>query len=229
VHSVSVGQDLAAAARRVECPVIPIGIHASDFGDLANGKGWRKSRGIGDNELLVTSVARLAPSKDPLSFVRVAANITALRSDVRFVLVGDGSEKAAVLAAATEARLGDRLLVVGHEADIAAVLSASDVFLSTSTYEGFGIAILEAMASSTPVVATSVGGVPEVVASGTTGSLERAGDTAALTTAVLRLLDSEDMRLQMGSAGRARVVELFDAGMMARRYEDLYEAITSVT
>ena len=189
------------------------------------GTVWRQSRAIRDDELLVTYVARLVPSKDPLQFVGVAADVTDQHSRARFVLVGDGPERAAILAAAAERGLGDRLLIVGQEADLAGVLAASDVFLSTSTYEGFGIAMLEAMASATPVVATSVGGVPELVISGTTGLLVAPGDKDGLVSAVLKLLRDEDARLRMGSAARARAAELFDASRMTASYEHLYESI----
>jgi glycosyltransferase involved in cell wall biosynthesis len=127
-----------------------------------------------------------------------------------------------VLALAAERRLGDRLLIVGHEAELAGVLSATDIFLSTSAYEGFGMAILEAMASSVPVVATSVGGVPYLVVSGTTGILVAPEDTNGLVAAVLKLVDAESLRVSMGTAGHARAAEFFGANRMIAAYEDLY-------
>jgi glycosyltransferase involved in cell wall biosynthesis len=227
VHSRSVGCDLATSARlAVETVnIIPIGVNIADFGDVSSGRAWRDAHDIPADDLLVTYVARLVPSKEPVLFVETAVAVTRQCSQARFVLVGDGPERAAVEAAADESGIADRLLVAGSEPDLAPVLAASDVFLSTSSYEGFGIAIVEAMASSLPVVATSVGGVPELVVPGQTGELVPPGDVAGLVTAVLDLLVHDSARRRMGAAGRARVLERFDATRMTAAYEDLYESV----
>lgn len=227
VHSASVGRDLMAVAPHSagSLHIIPIGITTSEFGDAARGVAWRRDRHIDQAESVVTYVARLVPSKNPQLFVQVAAEVTALRPRVRFVLAGNGPEKAAVMEEAERLGLSDRLLVVGQEPDLSGVLAATDVFLSTSAYEGFGIAILEAMASSTPVVARAVGGIPELVDPGTTGVLVPADDAGELVAAVVGLIDDDGARLRMGLAARARAVELFDARRMTEKYESLYQAL----
>ena len=231
VHSRSVGRELAAADRLDPAGVvrIPIGIEQSGYGDVARGMSWRRSRGIAADEPVVTYIARLVRSKNPLLFVQVAADVLAARPGARFVLVGDGPERNAVAAEAGRLSTGDRLLLAGHEHDLAAVLAGTDVFLSTSDYEGFGIAILEAMASAVPVVSTAVGGTDELIVTGETGLVAEPGDTEGLVRATLALLDDPATRRRMGDAGRTRAATLFDARTMVAAYEQLYERMASPT
>jgi glycosyltransferase involved in cell wall biosynthesis len=124
---------------------------------------------------------------------------------------------------ALEAGIGTRLRIVGSEPDLEGLLAASDVFVSTSRYEGFGMAILEALASSTAVVATDVGATKELVTNGLTGLLVSPGDERALEEAVVALLGDPDMRLRLATAGSRSARENYDLSTMVRRYEAMYD------
>jgi len=103
-------------------------------------------------------------------------------------------------------------------------LAMSDVFLLPSETESFGLAALEAMASSVPVVATNVGGLPEVVDHGKTGYLERVGDTAAMAKDVLEILTTPGLRLEMGRQARAKA-EQFEMSAIGNQYLELYQKL----
>lgn len=224
VHSTSVRDDVVSAAGIAEERVekIPIGIDIASFDRPEAGTAWRRVHGIGTDELVVSYVARLVPSKNVELFLRVAAACSD-RAGTRFVVVGEGPERERLQALSATLGVGDRVLFTGLVADLAGVLGASDVFLSTSDYEGFGIAILEAMAARTAVVATEVGGTADLVISGQTGFLVGRGDLEHLAGSLRLLLDDARMRSQMADAGHARARAEFDVGRMVARYTDLYE------
>ena len=140
------------------------------------------------------------------------------------VLVGDGPERPALESAAA---LGDgRVVFTGERADARRLLPAFDVAVVPSIErEGFGLAALEAMDAGLPVVASRVGGLPEVVQDERTGLLVPPGDDAALAAAIERLLMRPHERDAFGALGRGRVESLFRAAPMTRRVEGLYEEI----
>jgi glycosyltransferase involved in cell wall biosynthesis len=140
---------------------------------------------------------------------RLAAEGVALR----YVFCGDGSEHAALRAAA--ASLGDRVVFAGFQREVAACLEAADVVALPSLHEGLGVAALEAMAAGRPVVASRVGGLGEVVVDGVTGLLVPAGDATALARALARLARDAGLRVRLGRAGRERVLAGYTAARMA--------------
>jgi glycosyltransferase involved in cell wall biosynthesis len=165
-------------------------------------------------------VGRLVPRKGPMELIAAAPAIRAARPDARIVIVGDdpyntdeeeAPEYAAAVRAATEA---DH---VGRVRSAAGILHHLDVLVLPSRQEPFGTVVAEAMAVGTPVVATRVDGLPELVQDGVTGALVAPGDPAALTEAVLRVLDQRDA---MGAAARA-VAQRFGADAYADRVEGL--------
>jgi glycosyltransferase involved in cell wall biosynthesis len=120
-----------------------------------------------------------------------------------------------------------RVHFVGHQEDILPWLAALDVFVLSSDWEGMSNALLEAMAAGLPVVATAVGGTPEVVVDGVTGLLVPPHDPISLAEAIVRLLDAPDLRRQMGQAGRERVKKRFTVERMVEQTQTLYEHILS--
>jgi glycosyltransferase involved in cell wall biosynthesis len=165
--------------------------------------------GFGPGVAVVGYVGRLSEEKHPRLFVRAAARVREARPDVRFVMVGDGPLRPALEAEARELGLDNRVRFAGERHDTPAVHRSLDVLLLTSWHEGTPLAVLEAMACGVPVVASDVGGVPELVRSGTTGLLFGAGDEAAAAAHVLALLQDEEGRRRMGRAGRVRAVTEF--------------------
>jgi glycosyltransferase involved in cell wall biosynthesis len=112
----------------------------------------------------------------------------------------------------------------GTRRDIPRILPVLDVFVLPSLYEGFGIAILEAMAAGKPVVATTVGGIPEFVVQGETGLLVEPGNAEALVEAIGCLLSDRERARQMGIRGRERVLAGYQISTVVRRHEQVYEA-----
>jgi N-acetyl-alpha-D-glucosaminyl L-malate synthase BshA len=141
------------------------------------------------------------------------------------VLIGDGPERTRVEAAAHAAGVADAVCFLGKQLDFVEVLQASDIFLMPSASESFGLAALEAMSCGVPVVASDVGGLPEVVGDGDAGLLCAVGDVEAMAAAALALLGDEARRARMGERARARVLERYRRAPIVARYEDCYRRL----
>jgi sugar transferase (PEP-CTERM/EpsH1 system associated) len=172
----------------------------------------------------VGCVARLAAVKDHATLLRAFAIVRRERPDAHLTLVGDGPERAALAAESARLGLDGAVHFVGARRDIAAVLPAFDVFALSSTSEGISLTLLEAAAAGLPIVATRVGGTPEVVVAGETGCLVQPRDPAAFAAALGALARRPD-RAALGAAGRARVERWFSVETMVRAYQDLYAEV----
>lgn len=154
----------------------------------------------------IVAVGRLQQPKDPLTLVRA---LHRLRAGFSAVIVGDGPERASLEAEIRRLGLHETVVLAGDRDDVAAVLARADVFVLSSTSEGLPLSILEAMAAGLPVVASSVGGVPEAVKDGVTGLLVPPRDPVRLAAALERLLVDPALRHRLGSHGHDRVREHF--------------------
>jgi glycosyltransferase involved in cell wall biosynthesis len=193
----------------------------------ANG-AWRRALSVPDDAPVVAEIARLCDVKGQRELIAALADVP----DARLVLVGGDLEAGGAFQAELERaadRLGvrDRVVFAGYRADAAELLSDVDVFALPSWTEGLPITVLEAMARSRPVVATPVGGTPEVVADGETGLLVPPQDPTALAAALRRLLADPELRRRMGEAGRRRVEERFSAREMTDRVLAVYDEVAS--
>jgi glycosyltransferase involved in cell wall biosynthesis len=151
--------------------------------------------------------------------VRLAADkIPGLRLDV----VGDGPSRQDLEALRSSLGLGGRVTFHGYHADVRPFLAAADVFLLSSVSEGISIALLEAMASGLPAIATDVGGNREVILEGQAGHLTPVGSAEALADAIVRIESDPDGRERMGQASRQRVEQEFSLQRVVARYEELY-------
>jgi glycosyltransferase involved in cell wall biosynthesis len=166
---------------------------------------------------VVGFVGRLIPRKGALDLVKAAPAIRAARPDVRVVIVGDDPYEDEEAEYAAAVRASADVDHVGRVAEAAGILGHLDVLVLPSRQEPFGTVVAEAMAAGTPVVATRVDGLPELVEDGVTGALVEPGDTAALAVAVLRVLEQREA---MGLAARERAAR-FGADLYADRVEDL--------
>ncbi len=227
VHSSSVLKGVAKAygVAPDTIALIPLGIGTAQFRrPRVSRADWRQRMAIPLDALVVLYVARLVPRKNVNLYVDVARAVIERSDKALFLVVGNGPLKTTLEGLVTKNSLERkiRFLGGGFSDDLVDVYHASDLFLSTSNYEGFGLAIVEAMAAGKPVVATSVGGVPEVVLDGSTGRLCPPEDVRYLATAVLELLDDSHMRERMGRAAQERATRLFDVRDMLKKYEELY-------
>jgi N-acetyl-alpha-D-glucosaminyl L-malate synthase BshA len=146
-------------------------------------------------------------------------------TQARLTLIGDGPDQAAARERARELELGCRVRFLGERDAMPELLSDADLFLLASREESFGLSALEAMSCGTPVVATNVGGLPEVVDHGLTGLLAPVDDMAAYASHVRELLLDPARCLAMGAAARTAAVERFEQDRIVRLYEDLYRRV----
>lgn len=179
------------------------------------------------NRLVFGTVGRLAPVKDQASLIAAFAVVAAGRPELQLVLYGEGPLGDELRRQAAETGLGDRIIFRGFQQDPATIYSDMDVFVLPSLNEGISNTILESMAAARPVVATEVGGNPELVAAGATGELVPAGDPDALAAAMRRYADDPLLAVRHGRAGRERAAARFSLDRMVAAYADLYGSLAA--
>jgi glycosyltransferase involved in cell wall biosynthesis len=185
----------------------------------------RADLGADDARFVVGWAGRLTAIKRPLDLVRTLAALIERDIDALLVLVGDGEDRFAVEALATELGVADRCRFVGFQKRIRDWYAAFDAFLLTSANEGTPVAAIEALAAGRPVVATRAGGTGTVVANGETGYLERIGDTNALAARLALLARDPGLRERMGEHGGTDVRERFTIGRMTDEIEAVYRRL----
>lgn len=217
--------------------VIYTGVDASAFRPLSAGERGEVRDAIvrtmlaeqgGGRSLVVLTVARLSIQKGLLDLVEAAAEITRRRSDVRFIVIGEGDQRAELTRRIGHRGLSGQLILAGERpaAEVARLLAAGDVFALPSHFEGIPLSLLEAMAAGCPPVATAVGGIPEVITDDGVGVLVEPRQPARLAAAILGLLERPDQRARMAEAARARVIDRFDREAGYARTLSLYAELT---
>jgi glycosyltransferase involved in cell wall biosynthesis len=203
--------------------VVANGIDTSTFKPRRGARSHsRRELGLPEDAWVVGTVGRLAPEKDQA--LLVMAMLPLLSERRRLVIVGDGPERDALRAAIREANAERHVLMTGARSDVPLLLSAFDAFALPSRTEGLPLGLLEAMACELPVVATWVGGVPDLVVPGVTGLLVPPTDALALRSALLALVESPFLARRMGSEGRRHVLARHSVNAMAKAYGQLYQA-----
>ncbi len=207
-------------------PVIRNAIHAETFGppDVAVREslmGLFAAR----PERIVAAAGRLSPEKGFDVLIDAAALLAPERPDVGFIVFGDGPLREHLTRRIAERGLQRRFVLAGFRPDLERVLPACDLAVSSSHTEGLPVVVLEEMAAGLPVVATAVGGTPEVVEDGATGLLVPPGDAAALAGAVAELVAAPERMRAMGRAGRRRVETQFTFAAQAEQYERLFRRL----
>lgn len=203
------------------------GVDLSRFGQIDRATA-RQHLGLQTEGPIIVTVGRLVPVKDHLTLLDAVATLCRDGVAARLVIAGDGPLKGAITQRAVALGLPNAIRLLGHRPDVETVLAAGDVFVLSSISEGLSNTILEAMASSLPVVATRVGGADEMVIHGETGLLVPAGSDGEMATALGTMLADPNRGRLMGIAGRARAEAEFSLHSMVSRYEALYvEAATA--
>jgi glycosyltransferase involved in cell wall biosynthesis len=204
---------------------VPLGFDLAPLVHAAGRRGeLRAELGVGAAPL-VGIVARLVPIKAHEIFLDAAARIRAAVPDARFLIVGDGECRQALEARVDALGLREAVRFLGWRADLDRLYADLDVVVLTSRNEGSPVALIEAMAAGVPVVSTAVGGVPDVVAHGTSGLLAPVDDAAAVAEHTVTLLRDRARALTMGGAGRSRVVATYSADRLVADIERLYDAL----
>ena len=201
--------------------VIPNGVDAGRFHASRDSADLRRTLGLSVTAPVAGIVAALRPEKNHEMFLRVAAQVLKEVPEARFLVIGDGPERAKLERIAAELKLERAVQFLGTRGDIPELLAALDVFVLTSRIEANPVSILEAMATGKPVVAPRVGSISESVNDGETGFLIEPGDTQQAAAAVVRLLSRPELARRLGQAGRAAVVERWSLERMVAGYEDL--------
>lgn len=206
-----------------EVRVIPNFVDPADYPEDARRTACRRALAEPD-ELVVAHVSNFRPVKRTELVVRVFAEATrGMRA--RLALIGDGPDLAKTRREAGCLGLADRVVYLGRQERVEELLASADAFLLPSLQESFGLAALEAMAAGTPVVASRVGGLPEVVGDGEGGFLYEPGDVDGMTAGLRGLLADRDLRERSGRAARARAFRLFASGIIVPEYEKYYQAV----
>jgi glycosyltransferase involved in cell wall biosynthesis len=188
----------------------------------------RRSLRIAPHEPVIGIVAHVLPHKGYDDLVRSLALIRTTLPDIRCLIVGETPRRGYrrdLLDLAGRLGVGDRLTWVGFREDVSRLLQAMDLFVLPSHTEGLPLTILEAMAAARPIVATAVGGIPEVVRDGETGILVPPGDPERLAEAALRILGAPERARWMGERGRAQVERDFTLAAEAERTSMVYRRV----
>lgn len=187
----------------------------------------RAKLGFTDGTLVVGTIARLNPVKDLGTLISGFAAVRAIRPDAALVIVGDGEERSRLDETARALGVSGTVHLLGHRDDARDLLPAFDIFANSSTSEGISLTILEAMAAGLPVVATRVGGTPEVVDDQVDGLLVPSRDPRAIGDAICALAVDPVRRHSLGAAGRLAVSERFTIDRMVEHYAQLYLRLAS--
>lgn len=222
----AISQFLASETARTfgyeQVEIIPNFINAKDYQRRTNEELRRKLAPQG--EKLILHVSNFRPVKRITDCVRAFAQLGE-RVRARLVLCGEGPSRAEAEQLAHNYGLADRVQFVGQVPNIADYLSVADLLLLPSQTESFGLSALEALACEVPVIATRVGGLPEVVLDGETGYLVEVGDTRAMADRAAEILCHKTKQQTMGRRGREYAVERFNTEQVIPQYVELYERV----
>lgn len=182
-----------------------------------------------NGESLLVHVSNFRPVKRPVDCVEIFARVLKKVTNVRLVMVGDGSERMNVEHRARCLGIYEKCSFVGKQPHIADYLSACDVLILPSEQESFGLAALEAMACEVPVIASLVGGIPEVVTDGETGFLSEVGDVEKMAEDAAHLLTDANFRREMGRRARESALERYRTDIVIPQYIEFYEKVMAKT
>ena len=184
----------------------------------------KRSLGLNPEAPVVGAVGWLLPIKGPLYLLRAMGEIWQNHPDIHLVYVGKGDLEEDVKREASRTGVSDKVKFLGWRDDIPEIMQVLDIFVLPSLNEGMGRVLVEAMASGKPIVASNVGGIPDLVKDGQNGFLVGPGDVNGLSLAMKKLIEDEELRVKMGAKGRA-MAQSYGVEEMIRKIDDLYTAL----
>lgn len=228
VTSLDIDKGLSAGVgTRGDYVVVRSGIELERFGAPSRARAdVRRELGFPDDTVVAGSITRLSPQKAPLDLVAAFAAVARARPGVRFVIVGDGPDRRAVESALAASGLADLTVLTGVRRDVPELLSAMDVFVLSSHWEGLPRVIPQAMTAGLPVVATGADGTREIIRDGETGYLVSPGRPAELARRIIALVDDPDTRRALGDAGRAAATP-FGVRQMVADLDTIYQELSA--
>ncbi|MFC1977020.1 glycosyltransferase family 4 protein [Chloroflexota bacterium] len=217
-HLVAVSNAVAEHAHRIggdsaSVTVIPNGVNINVFYPAPD------RNNIGQKVLFV---ARLVSNKDPETLIRAATLVMARHPQVQFIVVGDGPLRVRLQGQVNQLGIGHAVQFLGLRDDVPELMRQATLFVRPSTLEGMPLTVLEAMASELPVVATPVGGTPELIKDGVNGFLTPVGDHITLANSIIRLLDAPSLAVRMGQRGRELVEASYTWDAVTEQMERVY-------
>jgi len=204
---------------------VPNGIHIPAASTPATRAEVRRELGLDDDDVVAVLVARLAPLKGHDDFLRAVARIAPAQPHLRAVLVGDGVLTEELTTLAEHLGIADRVVFTGLRRDVPRLLQSADLAVLPSLHEAVPISVIEEMAAGLPIVATDVGGLPDTVADGEEGIIVPPADVEALSAAVARLANDEELRRTMGKRGRQRAESEYSIENTTRAYERMIDSV----
>ena len=187
----------------------------------------RKEWHIDDMAILIGTVGRLVSVKGHAVLLKALRILSESHHNVTLIIVGDGPLRGQLEREVRNLGLERSVIFAGHQAQSYDFINMMDVFVLPSLHEGIPMVLLEALALQRPVVATCVGGIPEVISQGETGLLAKPGDAVSLAESIRQLVENRSKALSIGESGRLRVEKEFNAQIMAKRTIDMYETVLS--
>jgi len=205
--------------------IVPSGVDVARFpcADEITRKSRRESLGLPQAAFVIGAIGRLAPVKGQTTLIEAFASLRHALPGARLVLVGDGPDRDTLTKQVEALGLAPAVLFAGHVGDAAPFYAAVDVLAVPSRNEGMGRVIIEAMAAGVPVVASRVGGIPDLVTDGETGLLVPPSDPELLRLALLTLANQPELGRTLAAAAQQRVVPHYGAEAMARSLLSIYD------
>jgi glycosyltransferase involved in cell wall biosynthesis len=201
------------------------GVDLKKFNPSVSGENIRREYSIGRDEKVITIIGRLDGFKGHRYLLEAAKRVLDGSRQVRFLIVGDGVVRDKLEILAKDLEVAGSVVFCGQKHNVPEFLAASDVVVSASLKESFGRVIVEAMAMAKPVVATNVGGVPEIVQDGKTGILVEPADCDGLASAIISVMDSAETAFKLADEGQKRVRENFSLENHIREIEEIYNTL----
>ncbi len=203
--------------------VVHSGIKLDRFSNLSvDPAAMRRKLGIFEGDLVVGTVGRLTAVKGHKYLIEAAGNILDARPNTTFVFLGDGELSEDLKKMASRFGLEKKVKFLGWRPDVAEMMSAFDLFVLPSINEGMGRVLVEAMALGKPIVASDIGGIPDLVVHGINGFLVPPGDVGSLSATIINLIERPDKMREMGDNGKKRAPD-FSADAMVKKIDKLYE------
>jgi len=188
----------------------------------------RKEFGIPEGAPVIGAAGRMVPVKGYDLFIEMAVKVLEKLPSARFLIIGDGPLRQSLEDKVTRLGLADRVILPGFRNDIIDALNCLDLFVISSFHEGIPMVLLEAMALRRPIVATTVGGIGEIIQDDISGALVASGDSRALAEACLKVLESGELGRRLGDGARARIECEFNVEIQAKRVLGLYEELAGM-
>jgi glycosyltransferase involved in cell wall biosynthesis len=201
---------------------IPHGVRLSRFRPQIDRSAYATALGIAPGRTIVGTIGRPIPEKGHAHLIEAIPQILSQHPETEFLIVGEGLLRESLEVRSRSAEFRGRVHFTGARSDTPELLALMDVFVFPSISEGFGIAVIEAMASSLPVVASRIRPLSDIIDDGVTGLLVPPSDSAALAGALNRLLSDESLRLRLAASGRTLVESRYTDRHMVGAHENLY-------